>query len=549
MTIVLKYTVDGGHEEQVELESDYDKINLGYHEIEQIDLSPLTMYTSLKELYLSNNEIRSIDLSPLTTCSNLNNLHLTENELSSIDLTPLASCTNLDFLYLDDNRLQRIDLSPLASCASLRKLFLDINQFRSIDLSPLTTCTNLQELGLQENQLKRIDLSPLTTCTNLQELRLACNQLQSINLNPLSACTNLQNLDTWENQLKSIDLSPLTACTNLQKLELQGNQLQSIDLSPLTACTNLQELGLQRNQLKSIDLSPLRACTRLERLDLKDNQLKSIDLSPLVACASLKKLDLSKNKLLSIDLSPLTFCTNWGVRISLDFYKEFRRRPISWLMFNHIDRSTVYQRPVVSYPWSFLHRVAEEFGDDYRVQQDILQTLGLKHYGFIDTDLRELFLSLSQDSSIESIRKQVSERIVEEIATTVDEGGAMTGLAIEELHTKHGVFAKSVQRIIELRQGEMQRVVVGVKGNEVDLRELYLTAYGYEVLTALRMRLITDSKGLDRTKKALAELGFKLKTGKTSVSAVQMSDELKQVIWWITENRGRPWSEIMDRTK
>ena len=63
-------------------------------------------------------------------------------------------------------------------------------------------------------------------------------------------------------------------------------------------------------------------------------------------------------------------------------------------------------------------------------------------------------------------------------------------------------------------------------------------------MTALEERLTTDLKGLKVIKKALAELGFKLKTGETSVSGVQMSDELKQAIWWIAENRDRPWDKI-----
>jgi len=35
-----------------------------------------------------------------------------------------------------------------------------------------------------------------------------------------------------------------------------------------------------------------------------------------------------------------------------------------------------------------------------------------------------------------------------------------------------------------------------------------------------------------------------LKTGETSESGVKMRDELKEAIWWIAKNRGRPWSEI-----
>jgi hydroxymethylpyrimidine/phosphomethylpyrimidine kinase len=78
----------------------------------------------------------------------------------------------------------------------------------------------------------------------------------------------------------------------------------------------------------------------------------------------------------------------------------------------------------------------------------------------------------------------------------------------------------------------------------VDLRELELTAYGYEILTALGMHLTTNLEGLERVKNAFAEQGFELKTGDTSVSGVKMGDELKQAIWWIIDNRGRRWGGI-----
>jgi hypothetical protein len=39
-------------------------------------------------------------------------------------------------------------------------------------------------------------------------------------------------------------------------------------------------------------------------------------------------------------------------------------------------------------------------------------------------------------------------------------------------------------------------------------------------------------------------MGFKLNTGKTAESGAKMSNELKETIWWIAQNRGRQWNEI-----
>ena len=55
---------------------------------------------------------------------------------------------------------------------------------------------------------------------------------------------------------------------------------------------------------------------------------------------------------------------------------------------------------------------------------------------------------------------------------------------------------------------------------------------------------ITDFEYMENIKTALTELGFDLKTGDTAVSGVKMNEMLKKTIWWIAENRGRPWIDI-----
>jgi len=214
----------------------------------------------------------------------------------------------------------------------------------------------------------------------------------------------------------------------------------------------------------------------------------------------------------------------------------------SWLK----KREGVYKRPTTSYPWPFLHRVAEHFKADCRVQQDILCAMGLKDYGFIDCDLADLFLSIPEDIPFELAREQVIDRIVIEIIEAINQERATTGLNIMGLSGQHSEIAKRMHQIVELREKEMRQVIVGASKTEVDLRELYLTAYGYNILTTLGIPPTANHEDLKLVKKTLSELGFKLRTGKTSTSDVRMSDKLKQTIWWIVQNRNIPWWKIKD---
>lgn len=336
-----------------------------------------------------------------------------------------------------------------------------------------------------------------------------------------------------------IDLSPLSSDTDLQRLNLGHNKIKNIDLTPLSSCTGLRYLRLHDNQLEEIDLSPLSSLTNLVSLNLSENQLQSINLIPLVSCTSLlQELHLDCNEIESIDLSPLL------PRFSdKEIYIDTGVRKHSWLK----RRIGVYERPTNSYPWSLLHQIVTWYGTDRRVQQDILLALGLERYGFIDTDLEDLFLSIEPETTIQDVQEIVIPRIVDSIASTVDNDGTTTGLKLEELVTKHKEIAVRSQHIIKLRESEMENIVVGHSDGDIDLGYLWLTAFGYEVLASLDIRLTTDAYGLTRIKKIFRKLGFELKTSETSerkVSGVKMSNELKEAIWWIAENRSKSWRAI-----
>jgi hypothetical protein len=392
---------------------------------------------------------------------------------------------------------------------------------------------------------------------DVKVLHLDRKEIQFINLSPLGSCKKLKRIYLQNNQLQSIDLSPLESTRDLQTLWLRENKLQSIDLSPLRSCEKLESLELSGNELRSIDLLPLKNCRKLNDFFLQGNMIDTIDLSPLHQITSLEILSLThdyhpSNRFKFLDVTPLS--SNTWEKLS-DYYLEYPENLptdcflISWLPSGG---GAFYERPIIYQDWSFLYRIAENSTSDFRVQQDILYALGLGDYGFVDANLNRLFVSIPPETSINKARDEVRDFLVHEIVKTVEEGGATTGLNLDTLIPQHGELATKAKEIIGLRNYEMESLQLKVEKRRykrhkykiVDLRDLWLTAYGYTILSNNRFyELEIDLKRLERIEQLFNELGYELRTGRTAKSKIKMSDNLRKSILWIAKNRGSypPW--------
>ncbi|MHA1963205.1 MAG: hypothetical protein ACXACG_00675 [Candidatus Thorarchaeota archaeon] len=90
----------------------------------------------------------------------------------------------------------------------------------------------------------------------------------------------------------------------------------------------------------------------------------------------------------------------------------------------------------------------------------------------------------------------------------------------------------------------MERIVIEIKNEGiVDLSQLYLTAYGFEVLSGLGMGLVTDSSGFEKIREIIKDLGYHLKEAEKGRHGANMSQEQMECISWFVENRGKPWSK------
>ncbi len=513
--ITLTYSMDTGAQIQIEFEDSISRFEIS----REFDKSLWYHNISIDEKDTRRIEVGDCGLIPESP-----NQLATKRLIANIDLSPLSACTDLQKLSFNDLGIYNIDLSPLNSCDKLQNLSLYMNNIHSIDLSTINACNSIEALNLGWNSLSKIDLSPLSTWTNLQRLDLFSNKINTIDLSPLSTCTSLQKIRLGGNTIRSVQLDSLSSCINLRHLDLSFNEIRSIDLSPLATCAKLQVLDLFHNWIQRINIYPLRFFDALSRLNLRENQIKDLNITPLFE-------------------NPRATVVN-SFR-DLDGYEG---KTISWLQPRTVRgiHETIYAPPLELVPWSFLYEVAMQFKSNYRVQHDICLALGLIDYGFIDFDLTEILLSIAPETSYEEYRKILVGNIVEVISETVNNKGSTIGLNLQKLLLEHKEIAAHANRIIELRKREINRIRIPVNNiDEVDLRGLWTTAYGFEILTALNMKLTTNLDGLDQIKSAFSEIGVALKTCKASTSAAKMSRRLKETIWWIVENTGRLWAEII----
>ncbi|MFW9863798.1 MAG: leucine-rich repeat domain-containing protein [Candidatus Thorarchaeota archaeon] len=502
------------------------------------------------KISLANWKIESIDLTPLSSCKNLATLDLIGNSIEYIELTPLGSCKKLQRLWLKDNEIEKLDLSPLSTCHDLRELSVTGNQLREIDLHPLQECANLELLGLGQNRFKTISLEPLTDCKNLDTLYLYRNRFKTIDLSPLRSLSRLKELYLYWNELEEIELSPLSSCLELEILQLQSNLLRSIDLTPLNHCTSLKELNLSRNMLTSIDLEPLSGCTRLGKFGLSENQLQDLDLSPLAMCEGLYVVYLEENRFRTLDLTPLglssglessSFDVNFKVSSNVQWLETLYSEPNFWGLPDEITVSLQYDAPVFCKDLRVITQILDSIIENEpgwkttHLLHNMLSLLELGWLGMLDVDagpfLTEL-LRLQRDYGKESVLK----RVLVQISTQIESGLTTIGLD-EQRMTECPELADKYDKVINLRKGELEQVVVVKTDSGLDLRPLWLTAYGFLVLNTLGLGTSCGHDDAKMIRQALSDLGFDLQINQlsTNQNATEISRPLREYIWILAD--------------
>lgn len=457
----------------------------GTRHVENIDLKPLSELPELRILHISDTYLLgSLDLSPLSSLTELREVHITANSsLTTLDLKPLSILFKLEEIHLNRNvSLIDLDLTPLSAMMHFRKLTIDRNlSLQNLDLAPLGSLLGLKELSISHNMsLENLDLNPIGGLIKLKTLIISGNtSLRSIDLSSLSNLIGLEQLNLSLNTgLMNLDLTPLGSLRNVREIYVSGNKrLTALDLSPLVSLRELQKLGLQENTgLTWLDVTPLE-CLSNAPIALKET-------------ASLKKVV----SFLSPENMGFRLYSSRGSRFLSKLPIMFSFTPLA--SFEYI----VKLRPIVEEkeePWKMHHLI-----------QSALKLLDLDWLGMLDMEnesFEKLLLFWDQPNFEKAARTEFIHSMVRQIKL----GGPIIGLSYEKI-LSHPLTRKIAPLIEELRTKEMQGISLARTHDCIDLRSLYLTSHGFEILSSSRQGLTCSMKEFEVICGSLSEIGFEI---------------------------------------
>lgn len=185
----------------------------------------------------------------------------------------------------------------------------------------------------------------------------------------------------------------------------------------------------------------------------------------------------------------------------------------------------------------------------YRIQYTILDTLNLNYLAVYDGDIQEVLCRINETHTLSSVIDSLETEMITEISKQIENGSTLL-LRPENMRNRQSAIL--IPKISEARKKEIENVHIPLINNRFDLSELWLTGYGFEILSALRAPIIVDLSFMERLEKELSKIGLSLgKTQKTSKSNI--SSRLREMVMYIAKINGKSvrdvHSEIMEAVK
>lgn len=275
-------------------------------------------------------------------------------------------------------------------------------------------------------------------------------------------------------------------------------------------------------------------------IDLSNLDIYEFDVSQLTNNNQLRKLQLDENKMPRLDITPLIECKKLGTLIldgetdvdtllSYDTIEDVAREVIC-------DAVDEYDVPTYLPSLSSIsasYKYVKKYEPDWKMVHLFHNSLRVTEFGWmgmLDIGLKKSEQILKQLLNSGHTR-DIENYLVSLLVVKINNGDPTIDLDIETM--KHyGDLVMLIDDVVERRQNEMNDQVVpvmtfpidtetilllesvgeSVDTHYVDLRPLWLTAYGYELLESQSMGTTCELREFPMIKDALSALGFDIKT-------------------------------------
>ena len=323
----------------------------------------------------------------------------------------------------------------------------------------------------------------------------------------------IQKIDIDKNLLQS------PPYTNYMYLDGSGSpRPRTIDLSALSNYQELVYLSFSGYpNLEVPNLYPLYNNKNLEGIHVNDDCPRMVeeewDITPLFESLRYQKL-LENTQ--SFRPRPRKYFLGYNVTVWLhpqdfDTIHSMLYNPIN---HNHARVFEVRYKPLEEIKdWGQIRRLLWEVrGKTCHItaQHSVLNGLGLSHYGFVESDLMKDFLSVSRDCTVDEARREFEPVLVEKVCSQIDAKKSTIGLVVDDALFENREFAKRASQILELRQKELDSILIPVVRGRTFWDPLYFTAIGYQILRIFGGRMSKNSKDQQTILNAFEEVGIKL---------------------------------------
>ncbi|MFX1272797.1 MAG: hypothetical protein ACFFAX_14010, partial [Promethearchaeota archaeon] len=299
----------------------------------------------------------------------------------------------------------------------------------------------------------------------------------------------------------------LQDCDKLERLDLSHNFLEEIDLVPLMDKQSLQVVRLQDNRLSALDLWPLHSCPNLTEIEVTENRLRTLDVTPVFTCKLLRadsSVVLTADSILKHILTPEMIMVQFhSVRIDRTAWTA---TPV--VIWNDYDKlvKTIGWPLVFQRMKSVLSKISEVNWFD--AQKGLLESLGMSELSGLDVNPMKILVDVSEEEDYESSKERIYDRVVELLADQIERGGPTLFLDVQKM--KDTRASRLIPSIAKQRVAELEELEVQTLRGIAFLHSIWMTSYGFDVLSALDCGLTANSVDMKQIKMAFAEAGFEL---------------------------------------
>ena len=257
--------------------------------------SSLNVYHELRQLSISHNQIIDLGKKSFSAQRKLKSLHLHHNNITTITSNTFQGLASLQILHLGHNQLEELVSRTFLGLNRLEILDLGHNQIQYIQPEAFFGLLNLKQLSLYGNHLKLVPSHAFLSLQSLIQLNLGHNQIGTLSDSAFGTLGTLRELSLEHNRLSLITAGSFRQLSNLTALDLGSNHLHSVPTPALSALFSLQTLILSRNLIHSLGPRALAGAEKLQQLHLSSLSLRAIHPDALLDNVHLRNLFLENN--------------------------------------------------------------------------------------------------------------------------------------------------------------------------------------------------------------------------------------------------------------